>query len=320
MPSSAVHREVVLHQTESATVMLSVMIYPSWHWELLWQLAQPKLVASLSLRDTLGCQSSWEESSCFCFLTHKHIFLLIRHLGSELHAAQRILQPREQAPYVQGQFILLIYPPPFPSALPSGVIHSPLLRKLCLNPLLGGAEWPRSIFLGPRLEFLWAPLCGPISPGHFFSSSSGSWDPHLSPSCPPPPSCCLLLFQNLSHELCKHWGFVCSCCGQSVALRQALTEHQFVYGLRRVSGLPLWLTWRDKRAAKRQSHGDWCCLRLMYPPDAHRRILWPQVVACPHFPAVSVAWLTHVSLVPPTGIVGALVRDWNQCKCNPQSH
>lgn len=34
----------------------------------------------------------------------------------------------------------------------------------------------------------------------------------------------------------------------------------------RVSGLPLWLTGRDKRAAKRQSHGDWCCLRLMYPP------------------------------------------------------
>lgn len=51
LPSSSVHRKVSQPQMESATAMLSAMIYPLWHWELLWQPARPNC-------DTSGCQSS----------------------------------------------------------------------------------------------------------------------------------------------------------------------------------------------------------------------------------------------------------------------
>lgn len=129
------------------------------------------------------------------------------------------------------------------------------------------------MFLGLDLKFLWAPLWSHF-PWSFFSP--------LLPSSlfllPP-------LFHGLTHELCKHWGFVCSCCGQSVAL----TGHQFMYGLQWFSGLPLWFDLkRQEGGKKRQRHGDWCCLRFMYPSDARGRMLWPQVLFCLHFPVVCV--------------------------------
>lgn len=224
LPSSTVHGEVVQPQMESATAMLSAMIYPLWHWELLWQPARPNC-------DTSGCQSSQDDGSSYlCLGTPRHIFVLIHHLESELHSTSHTLHPIDKGTStICTELIsatgLTPDPPscltfsfahlPFPSLHPPG-IRQFLLRCInCLNPLLRRM----SRMTAPCFQAWDLNSCGhhygPISPGHFFSpSSSGSWDPHHSPPRPPPPSCCLLLFPSHSHELCKHWGFVCSCCGE----------------------------------------------------------------------------------------------------------
>lgn len=89
--------------------------------------------------------------------------------------------------------------------------------KLCLNPLVGHAEWPFSV-LRPETQIpvgtIMVPFLLVIFFSFFFSpSNSASWA-HIPPPAPPP-SCCLLLFAHLSPKHCKQWGFVCSCCGQS---------------------------------------------------------------------------------------------------------
>lgn len=187
MPSSTVHREGVLHQTESATVMLSAMIYPLWHWELLWQLAQPKLVVSLSLQ-----VSAWYfrlpvfPGRVLLLLlpyTQTHFSfdspLWTRATRSPVHPIPLL---EERATHVQG----VIYPSPVPASLffppiPPGVIQFLLLlHKPCLNPLGGRAEMAAPCFQACELEFLWAPLWSHFPWSFFSPSSSGSWDPHLS--------------------------------------------------------------------------------------------------------------------------------------------
>ena len=166
------------------TEMLSVMIYPSWHWELLWQLAQPELVVSLSLPVSAWCLRlivfSREDSSFFCFLTYQHILLLVHLLGCELHTvpppmcASHPFCWRIKLQMYRGNLSFTSPPPPFSStsssSSPSPRCHtvSPLLHKLCLNPLPGRTERQLHAFQARDLNSC-GRRYGPISLGHFFS-------------------------------------------------------------------------------------------------------------------------------------------------------
>lgn len=266
--------------------MLSVMIYPLWHWELLWRLAQHKLVAALSVQVS-------EKSPAPDSLHTNTFFFFFHHHGSELHAVQCIpFYCERNSPHGSWGFMSLICPP-------SPICHtvSPPVPKLHLNSLPGYAEWQFHVFK-PKLNSCGLHY-GPVSPGHFFPLAVEA-ESHISPaSCPPPPSCCLLSFlvspMNPVNTEALFTAAVVSLShktepSQASSLCSAPT---------RVSGLPLLLTGKGKRAAKRQSHSDWCCLRLCIPPNGC--ILWLQAVLCFCFAVVSVARTPHVSLVPPTG-------------------
>lgn len=107
---------------------------------------------------------------------------------------------------------------PFPPSCFLNVPCTYFSYKLCLNPLVGHAEWPFSV-LRPETQIPVGTIMVPFLLVICFLFSSlhltVQAETHISPPAPPPPSCCLLLFAHLSPKHCKQWGFVCSCCGQS---------------------------------------------------------------------------------------------------------
>lgn len=233
--------------------MLSVMIYPLWHWELLWQLAQHTLVASLSV---LVSEKSPAPDS---LLTNPFFF---HHHGSEPHSAQcSPFYCERNSPRGWWGFMSLICPPPF-SSPPSPICHtvSPSVPKLHLNPLPGHAEWQFHVFK-PKLNSCGLHY-GPVSPGHFFPPAVEA-ESHISPpSCPPPSSCCLLSFLVSPMNPVNTEALFAAAVVSLLRKAEPSQASSLCSAPTRVSGLPLLLTGKDKRAAKRQSHGDWCCLRL----------------------------------------------------------
>lgn len=103
-----------------------------------------------------------------------------------------------------------------------------------------------------------------LFPLFIFSPPAVEAGSHISPpSCPPPSSCCLLSFLVSPMNPVNTEALFAAA---AVILSPGKTEPSQASSLcsapTRVSGLPLLLTGKDERAAKRQSHGDWCCLRF----------------------------------------------------------
>lgn len=195
---------------------------------------------------------------------------------------------------------------------------SPSLHKLRLNPLPGRAEWQFHVF-SPES---WIPVGTIMVPFPLVIFSLQQWKLRAT-SLPILPSSFFLLpplFPRLTHESVNTEALFAAAVVSLSRKAKPSQPISLCLASTRVSGLPLWLTGRDKRAAKRQSHGDWCCLRLMYPPNTNGRILWPQAVLSLHCTVVSVPWLLSVSLVPSAGVVAALVTCKNQRKFNFQPY
>lgn len=121
--------------------MLSAMIYPLWHWELLWQLAQPQarsLLVTASLCMILKVASLPGKSPPASASLHTNTFSFWSTTLDRSYT-----QPSTSHPIVERTGEVF----PF-SSIHSPRCHTvtPLLRKLCLNPLLGRAEWPLHVF------------------------------------------------------------------------------------------------------------------------------------------------------------------------------
>lgn len=185
-------------------------MYPLWHWELLWQLAHSRLASPChckSLFDTLGFQSPLKGpymQTHFSFDSSPWVWAALSPVHPSL-----CWRNKHHMHWVN-------------LSSPSCFLNVPCTYfsyKLCLNPLVGHAEWPFSV-LRPETQIpvgtIMVPFLLVICFSFFFSpSNSASWAHIPLPAPPPPPSYCLLLFAHLSPKHCKQWGFVWSCCGQS---------------------------------------------------------------------------------------------------------
>lgn len=103
----------------------------------------------------------------------------------------------------------------------------------------------------------------PFPPGHFFPPAVEA-ESHISPpSCPPPSSCCLLSFLVSPMNSVNTEALFAAAVVSLSRKTEPSQASSLCSAPTRVSGLPLLLAGKDKRAAKRQrSHTDWCCLRL----------------------------------------------------------